>query len=102
MKSGMLAAEVAFRALTPDESDTSAAGRPGPVDMSEYEAEVRESWIWEELRGVRNIRPGFSKLGFFGGMLHAAVDTYIFRGGAPWTFRHRCPPPRIRPRSRVD
>lgn len=89
MKSGMLAAEVAFRALTVDSAATSAAA--GPADMSEYETEVKESWIWEELEGVRNIRPAFAKMGFFGGMLYAAIDTYLLRGGAPWTFRHRCP-----------
>ncbi len=37
------------------------------------------------LRAVRNIRPGFAKFGLCGGMLNAAVDTYVFRGQAPWT-----------------
>lgn len=87
MKSGMLAAEAAFKALTADDAAASAAA--GPADMSTYESELKESWIWEELQEVRNIRPGFAKLGFYGGMLHAAVDTFLLRGGAPWTFRHR-------------
>lgn len=86
MKSGMLAAEAAFKALT---DDTAASAAATAADMSTYGAEVKESWIWEELQQERNIRPGFAKLGLYGGMLHAAVDTLLLRGGAPWTFRHR-------------
>ncbi|MXP62504.1 electron transfer flavoprotein-ubiquinone oxidoreductase [Roseomonas sp. M0104] len=76
MKSGMLAAEAAAAAL----ADEAA----GPV-LERYPELVRGSWLWEELSGVRNIRPGFAKWGFWGGMLNAALDTYVFRGKAPWT-----------------
>lgn len=86
MKSGILAAEAAFRALTGADAASVAAG---PANMSTYESELKESWIWEELQQERNIRPAFAKLGLYAGMLYAAVETYIFRGGAPWTFRHR-------------
>ena len=30
------------------------------------------------------------KLGLWGGLAYAALDTYILRGSAPWTLRHRC------------
>jgi electron-transferring-flavoprotein dehydrogenase len=40
------------------------------------------------LQGVRNIRPAFAKWGFWGGMLNAALDTYLLRGKAPWTMTH--------------
>ena len=36
---------------------------------------------------MRNIRPAFTK-GLWAGMGYAALDTYIFRGKAPWTFHH--------------
>ena len=36
---------------------------------------------------MRNIRPGF-RHGLWGGLAYAALDTYILRGRAPWTFRH--------------
>jgi electron-transferring-flavoprotein dehydrogenase len=36
---------------------------------------------------VRNIRPGF-RWGLWLGLAHAALDTYIFRGRAPWTMTH--------------
>jgi len=78
MKSGMVAAE-AIAAALPE-------GLP-PV-LESYPAMLRESWVWAELEGVRNIRPGFAKFGFWGGMAAAALDTYLFRGHAPWTWTH--------------
>jgi len=36
---------------------------------------------------VRNIRPSF-RWGFFAGLAYAAVDTFVLRGRAPWTFHH--------------
>jgi electron-transferring-flavoprotein dehydrogenase len=92
MKSGMLAAEAAFKALADSAATATATTAPSarPVDLSSYEEAVKNSWIHTELHGVRNIRPGFSHLGgLFGGLAHAAVDTYILRGNAPWTFHHR-------------
>jgi electron-transferring-flavoprotein dehydrogenase len=53
-----------------------------------YERGIRESWVWKELQDVRNIRPAFAKLGFWGGMAYSAVDAYVLRGRAPWTWTH--------------
>ncbi len=78
IKSGMLAAEAVAAAL---------AGDRAPV-LDAYETSFRQSWLAAELSTARNIRPGFSKFGLWGGLAHAAVDTYIFRGGAPWTLHH--------------
>jgi electron-transferring-flavoprotein dehydrogenase len=36
---------------------------------------------------ARNIRPAFRK-GMWAGLAYAALDTYVLRGKAPWTFRH--------------
>jgi electron-transferring-flavoprotein dehydrogenase len=78
MKSGMLAAEAIFEAL--DEI------REGD-EPSSYSTRLQESWLWAELYKVRNIRPGFAK-GLWLGLVHAAIDTYVLFGKAPWTFRH--------------
>jgi electron-transferring-flavoprotein dehydrogenase len=78
MKSGMVAAEAIATAL---------AGEKPPV-LEAYPTALKASWVWSELEGVRNIRPGFAKYGFWGGMLNAALDTYVLRGKAPWTFTH--------------
>ncbi len=34
--------------------------------------------------------PGFS-LGLYSGLLYSAIDTYVFRSRAPWTFHHKKP-----------
>jgi len=74
MKSGMVAAETMFRRLS---------GEPG----AEVRRALQESWAWEELRRVRNIRPSF-RWGLWVGLAYSALDTYVFRGNAPWTFHH--------------
>jgi electron-transferring-flavoprotein dehydrogenase len=77
MKSGMLAAEAVFELLA--DGDAHEALR--------YRDMLERSWIATELKSVRNIRPGF-RWGLWAGLVHAALDTYLFRGRAPWTLRH--------------
>ena len=79
MKTGMLAAEEAFAAVSGEADPT--AGLPA------YAEAVKQSWVWKELRKVRNIRPSF-RWGFWAGMAYSAIDTYLFAGHAPWTLRH--------------
>lgn len=55
--------------------------------QTSYQEKFNSSWIASELKQVRNIRPGFQK-GLWRGLLNAAIDTYIWRGKAPWTFRN--------------
>jgi electron-transferring-flavoprotein dehydrogenase len=74
MKSGMVAAEIAFRRLLGDQS-------------ADYRAALEASWIWDELYRVRNIRPAF-RWGLLPGLAYAAFDTYVLRGRAPWTLRN--------------
>ena len=74
MKSGMVAAETVFRRLS---------GETGP----EVRAALERSWVWEELRAVRNIRPSF-RWGLWPGLAYSALDTYLLRGNAPWTLRN--------------
>jgi electron-transferring-flavoprotein dehydrogenase len=77
MKTGMLAAEATFDALAQDE----------PGELIAYPERLKKSWVWTELKRVRNVRPAFH-LGLWGGLLGSALDTYIFRGHAPWTLHH--------------
>ena len=56
MKTGMLAAEQAFRAL--------AAGRASD-ELVEYQAAFEKSWVAKELKVVRNAKPLLGKLGTF-------------------------------------
>ncbi len=77
MKSGMVAAEALAEAL---------AGET-VREVKDYPRRLRESWLWEELRLARNVRPAF-RWGLWGGIAYSAVDTYLLRGRAPWTLRH--------------
>ena len=81
MKSGMVAAEALAEALAGDR----------PSALARYPERLRASWLWEELRGARNIRPGFARFGLWGGLVNAALDTYVLRGRAPWTLHHPHP-----------
>jgi electron-transferring-flavoprotein dehydrogenase len=73
MKSGMVAAETVFARLAGAAAD--------------YRSAMAASWVWDELRRVRNIRPSF-RWGLWGGLAYSALDTYVFRGNAPWTMHH--------------
>jgi len=91
MKSGMLAAEAVFQAL----ADNDAPGQ----EVTAYMDAVKASWIWDELHSVRNIRPSFARFGLFGGIAYSALDTYVFRGKAPWTFSNHADHEQLRPKT---
>ena len=75
MKSGMIAAQSIFENI--DKQD----------EISDFQTDIKQSWLWNELYKVRNIRPSF-KWGFWKAIVYSAIDTYIFRGNAPWTIDH--------------
>ncbi len=79
MKSGTVAADAVFAAV--------AAGR-GADEVTDYPERLRQSWLWEELYQVRNIKPSFS-WGLWAAIAYSALDTYVLRGKAPWTFHHK-------------
>ncbi len=85
MKSGMLAAESIFVALKGE----------GGEQLDSYPTAVEASWIYPELKKVRNIRPSF-RFGLWGGLLYSALDTYLFRGKALWTMRHHADHKRLK------
>ncbi|KAF2396150.1 hypothetical protein EJ06DRAFT_500551 [Trichodelitschia bisporula] len=84
MRSGMLAAEAAYSALTD--------AQPGAVFLYDYEDNLRSSSIWKELKEVRNMRPSFhTPLGLYGGVLYSGLTAFVLRGKEPWTFKHGKP-----------
>ncbi len=86
MKSGMLAAESAHQALGANSNL-----------LGNYEKVLKASWVGQELKDVRNIRPAF-RLGLLPGLIYAAISTYIFRGKEPWTFGHHPDHKALRPK----
>jgi electron-transferring-flavoprotein dehydrogenase len=80
MKSGMLAGEAAFERIASGENT---------LTLNNYEESIKKSWVWEELKEVRNVRPSFNTpLGLFGGVVYAGIDTLFLKGRVPWTFKH--------------
>ena len=77
MKSGMLAAESVFAALTSEGE--------APRELADYAEAIEASWIYKELKKVRNIRPSFH-LGLWFGMFYSVFET-ITQGLMPWTLR---------------
>ena len=84
MKSGMLAAEAAF--------DRLAAGSAGGDELTAYPASLRKSWVWEDLRKVRNVKPSLKHgllLGTLLGGIYMWLESLKLGFLAPWTLRHK-------------
>jgi len=82
MKSAMLAAEAVFAKITAGDSETEG------VEPAEYETNLKNSWVWSELKSVRNIKPAFHKFGLYGGIAYTGAFYAIGRGLEPWTLKH--------------
>jgi electron-transferring-flavoprotein dehydrogenase len=80
MKTGMLAAEAAFDAIK--------AGRAND-ELSDYPKAFKASWAYDDLRKVRNVKPGL-KWGLWLGNLNAGFNMWLESLGVrlPWTMRH--------------
>ena len=89
IKSGMTAAESLFEALTASE---------GPREVTAYAEKLKQTWVWSDLYKSRNIRPSFTR-GRWIGLIWSALDTYLFRGKAPWTFRQHSDHDKLLPKS---
>ena len=92
MKSGMTAAEALF--------DTMKDGAGAGMEISDYRVRMEKSWVWDELKAVRNIRPGF-KAGFLMGMANAGVET-LLKGKSPWTLHHHHDHESLRPAAQCE
>ena len=84
MKSGMIAAESAFKAIFSSEKNKV---------LHQYQRGFKESWVYQELHKVRNARPALSKFGVFWGTLYAGIEMWInnlmLGFLIPWTFEHK-------------
>src|SRR5438105_522734 len=80
MKTGMLAAEAAYDAITSSEASEGKA-----IDMSSYSEAFKKSWVYDDLYEVRNVRHSFeTSLGTWGGCAYTGVESFL-RGRVPWT-----------------
>ncbi|MDO9369061.1 MAG: electron transfer flavoprotein-ubiquinone oxidoreductase [Sphingopyxis sp.] len=81
MKSGMMAAEAAFAAVT--------AGR-GSDTLDAYQAAFDDSWVKKELSVVRNVLPLVEKWGDFGGTILSGITMWLetLKIKMPFTMKH--------------
>lgn len=100
MKSGMIAAETIHAALNKSPLPGGDLGvdkvdAPGD-ELTNYTENLKQSWIWDELYKVRNIRPAFNH-GLWAGLAYAALDAYLLKGNAPWTFKNHADYKQLKP-----
>jgi electron-transferring-flavoprotein dehydrogenase len=81
IKTGMLAAEAAYDAIT--------AGRAGD-ELSAYPAAFEKSWLFDELHKSRNFKTWFKK-GLVTATIMNGIEQFALRGHIPWTL-HRDKP----------
>lgn len=84
MKSGMLAAEAVFSAL-------SANDIAGERMLHSYPKALENSWIWQDLDAVRNVKPLLSRFGNWVGMLLGGIEMWLssLNIRLPWTLKHQ-------------
>jgi len=81
IKTGALAAEAAFDALT--------AGRSHD-ELTAYPEAFKSSWLYAELNKSRNFKQWFKK-GRTIATLMTGIEQWLLKGNIPWTLRHSKP-----------
>ena len=82
MKSGMLAAESAFEAISQNKIGE---------DLIDFEEKLKSSWIETDLYKSRNMTALLHKYGALIGGIIMAMEQFLFRGKFPYTWRHKTP-----------
>jgi len=81
MKSGMLAAEAAFAAICENRSGD---------ELTAYPKALQESFVWRDLKRVRNVKPLWSRFGTIPGVGLGGLDMWMNQLGIglPLTLKH--------------
>lgn len=93
IKSGVVAAESVYESLTSGENAVDkTVATMGEVDATEpllevtaYAENMEKSWVYDELKEVRNCHEAFSKWGVGGGLIYTGIAAHIMKGREPWT-----------------
>ena len=87
MKTGMLAAEAAFKQLSMNKEN------PPPL-LDDYDLSWKKSTVWKDLWKVRNVKPSL-KWGLVFGNIHAGINMWLNDLGlgflVPYTLKHSKP-----------
>ena len=90
MKSGIIAAECVHQQLSQEKENTVS-------NIRDYHEKMQQSEIVQELKSVRNIRPGFYR-GRVLGLINAGFET-ITMGLSPWTIQLDADNEKLKPQS---
>lgn len=86
--SGILAADACIETLS--------TASESIIELHAYQKKINTSGIADELKSVRNIRPGF-RYGLWFGLANAAFETYISYGNSPWTLSNHADYRQLKP-----
>jgi electron-transferring-flavoprotein dehydrogenase len=86
MKSGMVAGEAVFDLLTNDDTKDESL----PQEATEYQTKLESSWVYDELKQVRNCHGAFEH-GLLPGLAYSAASAFVLKGREPWTFHNKTP-----------
>lgn len=87
LKSGMVAAEQIFDALSGSASVAETgeiSATDAVLEVASYQKALEASWVYEELKVVRNCHASFH-FGFLPGLVHSGFSTFVSKGKEPWT-----------------
>ena len=83
MKTGMLAAEAAFKSISNSQLNET---------LSQYEESWKKSWVWKDLWKVRNVKPGL-KWGLVLSNIHSGINMWLNDLNLgfllPYTLKHK-------------
>ncbi|WP_371379555.1 electron transfer flavoprotein-ubiquinone oxidoreductase [Thalassotalea aquiviva] len=79
MKSGLLAAETVYEALS--------KGDPGGQELTQFSDRFENSWLYHELYNSRNFGPAIHQLGTLLGGVYNTLDQNLFNGNLPFNFK---------------
>ena len=89
MESGRLAGDAVFEQLTASNiAPVAESGEINPdegsVEVHGYARSMENSWVFDELKQVRNCHQAFHH-GVLPGLVHSGLSTLITKGKEPWT-----------------
>jgi len=95
IKSGMVAAEALYPKLVEKEEficceSYEISEDEKPQEVVEYQTAMEESWVYDELKEVRNCHAAFH-WGFLPGLAYSGLAAHILKGKEPWTLENPTP-----------
>ncbi|KAK1736521.1 electron transfer flavoprotein-ubiquinone oxidoreductase [Skeletonema marinoi] len=93
IQSGAIAAESVYNSLASgedaEEKTVASTGEidseETPVEVTQYAESMEKSWVYDELKEVRNCHEAFSRWGVGGGLIYTGIAAHITKGKEPWT-----------------